>query len=117
MPLRRWLTLTLVLLLSSFLLAFSNYPQGDELQQIRAYSRPLEFDYVGWTLNALGTKFSQVALGAAGNLSPIEQREVVLDYLDLINQGESQEIGEFFNKKNIPAILGCKEFINRIKKK
>jgi len=38
-------------------------------------------------------------------------------YLDLINQGESQEIEDFFNKKNLPAILGTKEFIDRMKKK
>jgi len=86
MPVKRWFVVILVLLAGSLLLAFSNYPQGDELQRIRAFSRPLEFDYVGWTLNALGTKIGQIALGAADNLSPAGQSKVVLDYLDLINQ-------------------------------
>ena len=46
----------------------------------------MEFDYVGWTLNALGTKLGQVALEVADTLSPEEQSQVVLDYLDLISQ-------------------------------
>ena len=86
MSAKRWLKILLVLVAGSLLLAFSNYPQGDELQRIRSFSRPLEFDYVGWTLNALGTKLGQVALEAADTLSPEEQSQVVLDYLDLISQ-------------------------------
>lgn len=76
----------MVLVVGSLLLAFSNYPQGDELQRIRAFSRPLEFDYVGWTLNALGTKLGQVALGAADTLTPEEQSQLVLEYLELIDR-------------------------------
>ena len=76
----------MVLVVGSLLLAFSNYPQGDELQRIRAFSRPLEFDYVGWTLNALGTKLGQVALGAADTLTPEEQGQLVLEYLELIDR-------------------------------
>jgi hypothetical protein len=86
MSVKRWSKILLVLVVGSLLLAFSNYPQGDELQRLRAFSRPLEFDYVGWTLNALGTKLGQVALGAADTLSPEEQGQLVLDYLDLIRQ-------------------------------
>ena len=69
---KRWIRIILVLVVGALLLAFSNYPQGDELQRIRAFSRPLEFDYVGWTLNALGTKLGQVALPAhlAGHHEP-----------------------------------------------
>lgn len=91
MSLKRWSKILLVLLVGSLLLAFSNYPQGDELQRIRAFSRPLEFDYVGWTLNALGTKLGQVALGAADTLTPEEQSQLVLDYLDLISRIEQAD--------------------------
>lgn len=86
MSLKRWITILMVLVVGSLLLAFSNYPQGDELQRIRAFSRPLEFDYVGWTLNALGTKLGQVALGAADTLTPEEQSQLVLEYLELIDR-------------------------------
>ena len=91
MSLKRSSKILLVLLVGSLLLAFSNYPQGDELQRIRAFSRPLEFDYVGWTLNALGTKLGQVALGAADTLTPEEQSQLVLDYLDLISRIEQAD--------------------------
>ncbi|MGW8224333.1 MAG: hypothetical protein ACWGOY_01280 [Anaerolineales bacterium] len=76
----------LVLAVGSLLLAFSNYPPGDQLQRIRAYSRPLEFDYVGWTLEALNSKFSQVALDSLDPASPEERHQIVLDYLELVSQ-------------------------------
>jgi len=78
--------ITLVLAMGTLLLAFSNYPPGDQLQRIRAYSRPLEFDYVGWTLEALNSKFSQAALDALDPASPVERRQIVLDYLELVSQ-------------------------------
>jgi hypothetical protein len=83
---KRWLKILFILVVGSFLLAFSNYPPGDELQRIRAFSRDREFDFVGWTLNAFSTKLSQAALDATETLSPEEQRQVVLDYLDLVNR-------------------------------
>ena len=86
MSLKRWLKILLVLIAGSLLLAFSNYPPGDQLQRIRSFSRQLEFDYVGWTLNALGTKLGQVALDATETLAPEEQHQLVLDYLELISQ-------------------------------
>jgi hypothetical protein len=93
-----------VLVVGALLLAFSNYPQGDELQRIRAFSRPLEFDYVGWTLNALGTKLGQVALGAVDNLSPAEQSQLVLDYLELIAEIDqaNRRINEIYSDPDIP---------------
>lgn len=84
MSVKRWLKILFILAAGSFLLAFSNYPPGDQLQRIRAFSRAQEFDYVGWTLNALGTKLGQAALDATETLTPEEQRQIVLDYLDLV---------------------------------
>lgn len=101
---KRWIRIILVLVVGALLLAFSNYPQGDELQRIRAFSRPLEFDYVGWTLNALGTKLGQVALGAVDNLSPAEQSQLVLDYLELIAEIDqaNRRINEIYSDPDIP---------------
>jgi hypothetical protein len=86
MWLKRWLKILLLLAVGSLLLAFSNYPPGDQLQRIRAFSRPLEFDYAGWTLDALVTKFNQSALDALDTASPQDKQQVVLEYLALINQ-------------------------------
>jgi hypothetical protein len=81
---KRWLKIILIVVVFSFLLAFSNYPPGDELQRIRAFSRDREFDYIGWTLDAIGTKLGQSALAATETTSPGEQRQLVLDYIELI---------------------------------
>jgi hypothetical protein len=84
MLVKRWLKIFFIIVVFSFLLAFSNYPPGDELQRIRAFSRDREFDYIGWTLDAIGTKLSQAALDATETTPPGEQRQLVLDYIDLI---------------------------------
>lgn len=86
MSVKRWSKIAFILVAGSLLLAFSNYSSNDQLEQIRAYSRDLEFDYVGWTLNAIGAKLSQAALNATDYLSPQDQRQVVFDYLDLVTR-------------------------------
>lgn len=86
MQVKRWSKIILIVVVFSFLLAFSNYPPGDELQRIRSFSRDREFDFVGWILDAFGTKFSQAALAATGTTSPEEQRQLVLDYIELIDR-------------------------------
>lgn len=103
MSLTRWLKVLLVLGIGSLLLAFSNYPPGDELQRIRAFSRPLEFEYAGWILNALEAKLGQVALDAIESMSPEEQRQVVFDYLELISQVDqaNRHLNEIFSDPNI----------------
>jgi hypothetical protein len=68
------------------ILASSNLPPADEIEQIRAYTRMIEFDYVNWTLEAVWTKSKQAALNA-GRYLPSEQRQVlVLDYLTLVGE-------------------------------
>lgn len=84
MPFKRLMMIILIVVVFSFLLAFSNYPPGDELQRIRAFSRDLEFDYVGWTLDAILSKLSQSALAATETTPPEAKRQLVLDYIDLI---------------------------------
>jgi hypothetical protein len=86
MPIRRWLKISLVLAISSLLLTFSNFHPGDQLERIRAFSRPLEFDYVSWTLRAFGKKLSQAAIDASQYLDPNARHQVVLDYLNLVSR-------------------------------
>lgn len=61
--------------------------------QIRRYTLAQEFDYVTWTLDALGLKIGQGALGLPDYLALPQQRQVVLTYLedvDQLNQASSQ---------------------------
>ena len=51
--------------------------------RIRAYTRPAEFDYVSWTLSALGSKLTGSLLGGGRYLPPEEGNRLVRDYLAL----------------------------------
>ncbi len=81
------------LLLGVMLLGSSSLPLGDHTERVRAYTRHIEFNYVAWTLNAIGSKLNQIALGTGDYLSTEMRREVMMDYLGLvvdIHQGEAQ---------------------------
>jgi hypothetical protein len=58
----------------------------EELEQIRAYSRVYEFDYVTWTVSALARKLVQSTLKVNQYLPQPEKRELILDYLNLRNE-------------------------------
>ncbi len=58
----------------------------EELEQIRAYSRDYEFDFVSWTVSALARKMVQSTLKVNQYLPSQEKRELILDYLNLRNE-------------------------------
>lgn len=59
---------------------------ADELEQIRAYSRAYEFDYVSWITSALSRKLAQSTLRVNHYLTQQEKSDLILDYLDLRNE-------------------------------
>ncbi|MGB2964973.1 MAG: hypothetical protein WBB69_13410 [Anaerolineales bacterium] len=59
-----------------------------QMEQIRTFSRPYEFDYASWTLSAVVRKISQASLKADKYISGPEGRQLVLDYLDLRNRAD-----------------------------
>lgn len=66
---------------------------SQQLEQIRFYSRPYEFDYVSWVVSALGKKLTQSSLKVYRYMPAGEERQMVLDYLNLRNQiNQSQDI-------------------------
>ena len=73
------------------LLSSSSLPPGDHLERIRFYTRSIEFDFVEWTLQALGIKLEQAALGTASYLPAKTSPATVLEYLDLLGQIDSLE--------------------------
>lgn len=86
MSLQKWTYLIVVLILGIVTLTYSGLPPGDQMERVRAFSRDLEFDYIAWTLDALGVKLEQLALQASDFL-PVEARHrLVLDYLNLVDQ-------------------------------
>lgn len=81
----------LVLLGIPLLLGSSTILFTDPVEKVRTYTRQIEFDYVSWTLDALWTKWNQLALGGSELLPEVDQRQVVLDFLDLVRQIQSLE--------------------------
>ena len=66
----------------------SVWQPGSDADRIRAYSRPFEFDYFGWTVNAVWQKISAVSLGPIRHLSLIQQRKIVRDYFQNLSNSQ-----------------------------
>ncbi len=56
----------------------------DTPARVRAYIREIEFDFVDWTLDALGFKTRQASLDEQQFLPPAERTRLVRDYFKLI---------------------------------
>jgi hypothetical protein len=82
--LRRLILLIPIFLLGFVVLGSSSLPPGDRTERVRAYTRNIEFDYVGWSFDALGLKFAQSSLGTSKYLSQDARHLLVLEYLDLV---------------------------------
>jgi len=78
-------------------------PPADQAQRVRAHTRDIEFDFVRWTINALGVKLNQLSLGTSNYLSSEAKHQLVIDYLNLvlsIQQAEGQ-LNLIFGDPNI----------------
>lgn len=85
------LTGTLAFLCSGILLTGSAVPMTNRVERIRAYTRPLEFDYGNWELNAVRIKLQTAITRPQDRLTPQEQHDLVLRYLDLVGQIQRAE--------------------------
>lgn len=81
---------TLLMVLTGMLLLTTVGPgdigRGDELDEIRVYTRMVEFDYFSWTWDAVMVKLAQIALPAADYLDRAGQKRAVFDYLALVGE-------------------------------
>ncbi len=87
----RLFRLGITLLFGVLLLEHSTLPPGDAVERVRAFTRPIEFDYITWTGNALGVKIGQSSLNLPHYISEDRQRQIVLDYLDLVRRIQQAE--------------------------
>lgn len=95
--LRRILPLAAGLFLAAMLLGNGGQTPEDLAEHARAFTRGKEFNFVRWTLNALGVKLNQMALGSEKYLSAEQRRQVVIRYLELVweiqrTEGQLNEI-------------------------
>ncbi len=75
---------TLVFLLTLVLLVSSNVSAFNPADQVRRFTRSIEFDYVSWTVDALLLKLGQASLSVPHYLTEDEQHTVVIDYIKLV---------------------------------
>lgn len=89
----RGLRLAALLALLAFILAGSAFPPGGLPSRVRSLTRPLEFDYGTWTLEAILAKFAGWGLSFNRFLSPEQQSQWVRDTLEqvrLVNHLKAQ---------------------------
>jgi hypothetical protein len=103
MTFKRAYLLTFILLTIAVLLGASTVSPSDPLEQVRAFTRGIEFDYFSWTMKSLGIKLGEVALGTANYLPSQEKSNTVLAALDLIRQINQVEyqLKEIYANPNI----------------
>ena len=82
----RWFRIVLTLFLLGLFLTHSALNPADQVEQVRANSRPFEFDYLSWMSGAMWNKVKQFSLGAEKYVPAADGSQIVLDYLELINE-------------------------------
>jgi len=85
------LTNWMLLWMCAILLSSSTLHLADPIERVRAFTRPIEFDYAGWLADAAYLKIGQSALRTAHFLSLAERKQITLDYLTLIHQIEEAD--------------------------
>lgn len=71
---------------------------------VRRYTRPFEFDYIGWELKALWQKALGISLGISHHLTIEQQRTIIQDYFRLLAQTKEieQELTRLFSEPGAP---------------
>lgn len=87
----RWLAPLFSLLLVSQCWSRSAAPLTDLDQQVLAFTRAIEFDYVTWTWDAAWLKIGQEAVGAERYLDQDQQSDLVREYMALIQEIQIKE--------------------------
>lgn len=83
-----WRTLRLLILITGviFLLGGSTVLPGSLRSQVRTFTRPIEFEFGTWTLDAFAIKLSGWALNTERFLTPESQSQLVQDYLEQVQR-------------------------------
>ncbi len=81
----------IIILLAAFLLWRDIPPANDLPTQVSARVGGLQFDFIGWTLNALGVKAAQSASNEQSYMQTDQRKQVVLEYFELLDKSLSLE--------------------------
>jgi hypothetical protein len=93
----------IVYLVFLFLLVRSDPYQSTFEDKVRNYTRPYEFDYVSWTLNAFWVKNQQAAVDIPHYLTVAQQHQMVMDYIHTLDSWNqvSASIQQTYTNPNI----------------
>jgi len=83
---RRAFALSFWIPLALALLGGAGRSDRDLADQVRRFTAPLEFDFAGWTLGAIGVKLGQDSLGHVAYLAETERGDLVREYLALVDE-------------------------------
>lgn len=92
-----------ILCVSLLLLTTSIWQPVNPEDTIRSFTRPYEFDFVSWTINALSDKLSMSGFGFEHYLTYYQDRKILKDYFELLNMKEELEnsLEELFSNPEI----------------
>lgn len=98
-----YLRLFLSTLIVLFLITTSVWQPVSLEESIRPYTRPYEFDYASWTLNALIDKLFITTIGTNHYLTASQDKIIMEDYFQLLNEKKQLEnsIETFFSDPGI----------------
>ena len=88
---KRFVLRGVVFLSLLFLVTGSGAPLRGTTQQVRQYTRSVEFGFVNWTLGALWIKFRQLSLDNADYMNATGRTDVVRQFMALLDQIQSTE--------------------------
>jgi hypothetical protein len=74
------------LVFCAVILTYSTPQPTDEIERVRAYTRDVEFNYIGWVTNASFIKLQQASAGVPYDLGRVERKQVVTEHLDVIKR-------------------------------
>ena len=97
------LTWSLIGIMVGLLLTGAGYVPGDTGQQAERFLRSYEFDFVSWTLNAIGTRVWQNSVDEQSYLSPAARSGIVRNYFKLRSQYENVQ-GQIASVYADPAV-------------
>jgi hypothetical protein len=72
-------------------LGYSTPPVTDKIENIRAFTRDIEFNYIKWTFDAALLKFQAASVGIPYTLASGTQKRIVMDYLHFTQLSLEQE--------------------------
>jgi hypothetical protein len=100
----RFTRIAILVLILAGLLGGSVIPVAGLTSQVRAFTRPVEFDFGTWTLEAIIAKLASWGLSLERFLTPQAQSELVLDYLSQVQRINTlnAEIVAIYTNPNVP---------------